>query len=108
MLFRSLQAVIIPIADRHLEYAREVERVLRNGGLRAEVDDDRQTVNMKIRRAQMQKVPFSPVVGDKEIENKAISVRDRSGQDTRGVPLEEFLARTEAMVRERSAGGWEG
>lgn len=102
-----VQAVIIPVADRHLDYARDVERIMREGGLRAEVDDDRQTVNMKIRRAQMQKVPFSLVVGDREIEDNAISVRDRSGKDLRGVPLEEFLARTQAMVRERRTGGWE-
>jgi len=103
-----VQVEIIPVADRHLDYAREVERILRESGVRAEVDDDRQTVNMKIRRAQMQKVPFSLVVGDREIEGRSVSVRDRSGKDTRGVPLEEFLARILDRVTERSlAGGWE-
>jgi threonyl-tRNA synthetase len=97
-----VQAVIIPIADRHLDHARDIERILKEAGLRAEVDDDRQTVNMKIRRAQMQKIPFSLIVGDKEIENRTISVRDRSGKDKRGVPLEEFIARVTAMVGERS------
>ncbi|MDD3718388.1 MAG: threonine--tRNA ligase [Actinomycetota bacterium] len=104
-----LQATIIPIADRHLDYAREVESVLREEGLRAEVDDDRQTVNMKVRRAQMQKVPFTLVVGDREIDARAVSVRDRGGVEKRGVPLEEFLARVLAMVRERStSSAWEG
>ena len=103
-----VQAAIIPVADRHLDYAREIELVLREEGLRAEVDDDRQTVNMKIRRAQIQKVPFSLVVGDKEIENHTVSVRERGGKDIRGVPLEKFIARITAMVKERSlASGWE-
>jgi len=102
-----VQVEIIPVADRHLDYAREVERILRESGVRAEVDDDRQTVNMKIRRAQMQKIPFSLVVGDKEIEGRSVSVRDRSGKDTRGVPLEDFLAGIIEKVRERSLeGGW--
>jgi threonyl-tRNA synthetase len=103
-----VQAVIIPVADRHLDYAREIELAMRGKGLRAEVDDDRQTVNMKIRRAQMQKVPFSLVVGDKEIEKRTVSVRDREGNDIRGVPVEEFMARMATMAEERSAArGWE-
>ena len=97
-----VQATIIPIADRHLAYAQEVEKALLQEGLRAEVDDDRQTVNMKIRKAQMQKVPFSLIVGDKEIEGGTVSVRDRKGRDTRGVPLEDFIARTVKLAEERS------
>ncbi len=104
-----LQAAVIPIADRHLDYAREVEKALREEGLRAEVDDDRQTVSMKVRRAQVQKVPFTLVVGDREVDAGAVSVRDRAGAEKRGVPLQEFLARALAMVRERStSGSWEG
>jgi threonyl-tRNA synthetase len=97
-----VQAVIIPVADRHLDYAREVEQALLQEGLRVEVDDDRQTVNMKIRRAQMQKVPFSLIVGDKEIEGGTVSVRDRKGSDIRGVPLQEFMAKTVKLAEERS------
>ena len=103
-----VQAVIIPVADRHLEYAREVEGALLQEGLRVEVDDDRQTVNMKIRRAQVQKVPFSLIVGDKEIEGGTVSVRDRQGRDIRGVPLEDFIAATVKMAEERSlVSDWE-
>jgi len=103
-----VQAVIIPVADRHLAYAKEVEGVLQGGGLRVETDDDRQTVNMKIRRAQMQKVPFSLVVGDRDIEGHAVSVRDRGGREERGVPLEEFLAVTRTMVEEKNPNSaWE-
>jgi threonyl-tRNA synthetase len=97
-----VQAVIVPVADRHLPYAQEVEGVLSQGGLRVEIDDDRQTVNMKIRRAQLQKVPFSLVVGDKDVEAHAVSVRDRGGREERGVPLEKFLTVARAMVEKRS------
>ncbi len=97
-----VQAVMIPVADRHIEYAREVEKAMLAAGLRVEVDDDRQTVNMKIRRAQMQKVPFSIVVGDKEVENGTISARDRSGLERRGMPLEEFVEKVMKMVADKS------
>ncbi|MEW6553093.1 MAG: threonine--tRNA ligase [Actinomycetota bacterium] len=96
-----LQAVIVPVADRHLDYARQVAGVLGGGGLRVEIDDDRQTVNMKIRRAQMQKVPFTLVVGDRDIEANAVSVRDRAGHEERGVPLERFLDAARRMVVEK-------
>jgi len=103
-----VQAVIVPVADRHLPYAREVEQRLCAEGLRPEVDDDRQTVNMKIRRAQMQKVPFTLVVGDREAEAGTVAVRDRSGRDVRGVPLHEAVARLAAMARERKKeAAWE-
>jgi threonyl-tRNA synthetase len=97
-----LQVVIIPVADRHLEYARQLEERMRERGLRVEVDEERQTVGMKIRKAQIQKVPFAVVVGDREVESGTLSVRDRSGKDTRGVALEEFLARAERWISERS------
>lgn len=97
-----VQAVIVPVADRHLDYALEVARLLEERGLRAEVDDDRQTVNMKIRRAQMQKVPFTMVVGDREAEARSVSVRDRTGRDVRDVPLSEVVERLVEMAKERS------
>jgi len=93
--------VVIPVADRHLEYARRVRESLEAEGLRVEVDEERDTVNMKIRRAQLHKVPFALVVGDREMEAETVSVRDRSGHDVRGVPLREFLERARRMVEER-------
>lgn len=104
-----LQVVIIPIADRHLDYARGLENKMKEMGIRAEVDDERQTVGMKIRKAQIQKVPFAVVVGDREMESGTISVRDRTGKDTRGVALEDFLHRAEVWMRQRSRESlWEG
>ncbi len=98
-----VQVVVVPVADRHLDYAREVEALLAERGFRVEVDDDRQTVNMKIRRAQIQKVPFTFVVGDREMEANTVSVRDRSGKDVRGVPVPEVMARLAEMSTERRA-----
>jgi threonyl-tRNA synthetase len=97
-----VQVEIIPVADRHLPYARQVEQAASQRGIRVEVDDDRQTVNMKIRRAQMQKIPLTLVVGDKEVEGGTVSVRDRAGRDVRGVSLEEFISGVERLVNERS------
>jgi threonyl-tRNA synthetase len=103
-----VQVVIVPVADRHLEYAGKVMNILGDAGIRVEVDDDRQTVNMKIRRAQMQKVPFTLVVGDREIEARTVSVRDRGGVERRGVPLDEFLAAARKKAEEKSLeSGWE-
>jgi threonyl-tRNA synthetase len=75
------QAIIIPITDRHLEYARQAALELGAAGIRVEVDDRNERMNLKIREAQLQKVPYMLVVGDKEVSSSSISVRLRSGED---------------------------
>lgn len=103
-----VQVVVVPVADRHLSYAAKVRETLEAEGIRVEVDDDRETVSMKIRRSQLQKIPFTLVVGDREVEKETVSVRDRAGRDVRDVPLPEFLERVRKMVRERRIGAdWE-
>jgi threonyl-tRNA synthetase len=97
-----VQAVLIPIADRHVDYSREVGRRLKSEGLRVEIDDTAERMNAKIRKAQLQKIPFMLVVGDKEMEAGAVSVRLRSGEDLRAKPVEEFLALADSRIRERS------
>ena len=87
------QARVVPIADRHAGRAGEIAERLRGAGLRAQVDDSRETVSRKVRDAQLMKVPYVVVVGDKEVEAGTVSVRDRAGVEVRGVPLEAFLAR---------------
>jgi threonyl-tRNA synthetase len=87
------QVRVIPIATRHEEYAAKVVARLREEGLRAEADEGRETLNKKVREAQLQKVPYVLVVGDKEAEAGSVAVRDRGGNEKRGVPLEAFLAR---------------
>ncbi|HEV2755544.1 MAG TPA: threonine--tRNA ligase [Actinomycetota bacterium] len=96
-----VQAVLIPIADRHVAYARTVEGRLRAAGIRAEVDDTTDTMGAKIRRQQLQKVPYMLVVGDNEAESDTVSLRRRSGEETRGVPVAELVDGIAADVRER-------
>ncbi len=88
-----VQAVLIPIADRHIEYARSAAERLREAGLRVQVDERGERMNAKIRDAQLQKIPFMLVVGDREAEAGTLAVRLRSGEDLGALPLERFLAR---------------
>jgi threonyl-tRNA synthetase len=86
-----VQAVLIPIADRHIEYAQNVANSLEEAGLRVEVDDSSDRMGNKIRKAQKQKVPYMLVVGDKEAENKTVAVRLRSGEDLGPKPVSEVM-----------------
>ena len=86
-----VQATVIPIADRHLEYARMVEESLKKQGIRVEVDDRSERMNAKIRHAQLQKVPYMLVVGDKESEANSVAVRLRDGQDAGSKTLTEVI-----------------
>ena len=86
------QAVILPIADRHHDYAHEVEAALKAAGFRAHVDDRNEKTGYKIREAQMQKIPYMLVVGDREMETKAVSVRHREDGDKGAIAVDEFVA----------------
>ena len=91
-----VQATVIPIADRHLDYALKVQARLAASGLRVDVDDRSERMNAKIRAAQMQKVPYMLVVGDREAADQTVAVRLRSGENPGAQPLEtvaEELAR---------------
>ena len=91
-----VQATVLPIADRHLDYARQVQARLAATGMRVVVDDRQEKVNLKIRDAQLQKVPYMLVVGDREASDGAISVRHRSKGDLGSRPLDQFL--TDALA----------
>ena len=93
-----VQALVIPIADRHLDYARGIEKELKAAGLRVEVDARPERMNLKIREAQLQKVPYMLVVGDKEVATSTASVRLRSGEDLGGQSLEQFQAMVKSAV----------
>ena len=97
-----VQAVIIPIADRHLEYADEVAKKIRAEGLRVEVDQRPERMNAKIRDAQNQKVPYMLVVGDKEAEAGAVALRLRSGENPGPMPLADFIARAKKDVADKN------
>jgi threonyl-tRNA synthetase len=87
-----VQAVVIPIADRHLDYARQVAGSLKERDIRVEVDDRSERMNAKIRHAQLQKIPYMLVVGDKEGESDSVAVRLRDGQNLGPKTLTETLA----------------
>lgn len=93
-----VQAVLIPIADRHLEYAETVSEQLKQAGLRVEVDARSERMNAKIRDAQMQKIPYMLVVGDREAEAGKLAVRLRSGDDLGAIGVAAFVERLQGEV----------
>ncbi|NLT67233.1 MAG: threonine--tRNA ligase [Acidobacteria bacterium] len=97
-----VQVVVIPIAERHHEYARKVASRLTEADLRVEIDDRNEKMGYKIRSAQTQKIPYMLVVGDKEVESGTVSVRNRFQGDEGSRPLEEFLRIIEETVKTRS------
>ena len=96
-----VQAVVIPIADRHQDYARQVEQRLASAGIRVQVDARNERMNLKIREAQMQKTPYMLVVGDREQADEAVAVRLRSGEDLGTQPIEELVAEVLGRVARR-------
>jgi threonyl-tRNA synthetase len=97
-----VQAVIVPIADRHIEPARELAAVLRSAGVRfVEVDESDNRMQNKIRLAQEQKVPVMLILGDREVEARAASVRRRDGSQEQGVTWDDLAARLGEEVRDR-------
>ena len=88
-----VQAVVIPIADRHLEYCRQIEGTLKGADYRVEVDDGDERMNAKLRRAQLQKIPYMLIAGDREMEAGLVAVRRRNGQDAGAIPLPELLTK---------------
>jgi threonyl-tRNA synthetase len=96
-----VQVAVIPIADRHLDYARMVSERLQRTGARTEVDDSDNTMGAKIRHHQLQKVPYMLVVGDKEAGAGTVSVRRRTGEETRDVPLDDFIDQLNAEIADR-------
>jgi threonyl-tRNA synthetase len=97
-----VQVVLIPVADRHNEYAHAVADQLHAQGLRVEVDDSSGRIGGKIRAATQQKIPWMLIVGDRDIEQNAVSVRLRSGEDLGAMPVDEFLAQAKQIVDTKS------
>lgn len=93
-----VQAVVIPIADRHVEYARQVEQRLAQHDLRVDVDDRNERMNAKIREAQLKKVPYMLIVGDREAQSDSVSMRLRSNEDLGSMPVEQALASIKEAV----------
>jgi threonyl-tRNA synthetase len=96
-----VQAMIIPITDRHLEFAKSVQERLAAAGMRVEIDEARDRMQGKIRRAQLQKVPYMLIIGDKEQAADAAAVRLRSGEDLGAVAVSELIERMQREVANR-------
>jgi threonyl-tRNA synthetase len=97
-----VQAMIIPIADRHQEYAYRVLEALKSVGVRAEVDTRSERMNAKVRDAQLQKIPYMLVVGDKEAEANAVAVRLRTNENLGATPLAAFIERITHIIQTKS------
>jgi threonyl-tRNA synthetase len=96
-----VQVKIIPIADRHIEHARKVEQEMKSRGVRVEVDDRSERMNLKIRQAQLEKIPYMIVIGDKEVADNTVSVRPRSGEQLPAQPLSDFLKTLAKEIAEK-------
>jgi threonyl-tRNA synthetase len=103
-----VQAVLIPIADRHFDYAAELHKKLSgtligslDGGVRVELDDRSERMQAKIRDAQLQKIPYMLVIGDKEMENNQVAVRLRNGKDLGAMAIDALVDRIKSEVRHR-------
>ncbi|MFC1914031.1 threonine--tRNA ligase [Chloroflexota bacterium] len=97
-----VQVKIIPIADRHLDYAHKLEAELKNDMVRAEVDARSERVNLKIRQAQLEKVPYMLIIGDKEMDNSTISVRLRSGEQKNEQSFAAFKETVLTSIRDKT------
>jgi len=93
-----VQAVLIPITDRHIEYTYEVVDKLKAEGIRATVNERSDRMNAKIRDAQKEKIPYMLIVGDKEVESGQVSLRLRAGENPGAIPLEAFIARIKKEI----------
>jgi threonyl-tRNA synthetase len=93
-----VQAIVLPITDRQTQYARDIRKQLDTAGIRATVDDRNEKVNLKIREAQLQKIPYMLVVGDREQANGLVAVRNRKHGDQGAKPIADFLAEIKALI----------
>ena len=98
-----VQTTMIPIAERHVDYANKVADQLKAIGVRVEVDARNEKMNAKIREHAMQKVPFLLVVGDKEAEAGKVNVRARGKEKTEDMPAAEFVDKIKKLITEKSA-----
>lgn len=97
-----VQVKILPISEKHVEYAEKLSKQMRNDYVRVEVDDRSEKIGYKIRQAQMAKVPYMLVVGDKEVEEGTVNVRKYGGDELGSVPFEEFFNSIKIEIKERN------
>jgi len=96
-----VQVVILPIAERHFDCAREIKDLLFAEGIRVEINDENATLGAKIRKAEMEKIPYLAIVGDREVENRALSIRKRKKGDLGSFTLDELLKNLKKEIEEK-------
>ena len=101
------QVIIIPIADRHVEKAQELKSKLIKEKIRVEIDSRNERMNSKIREAQMNKIPYMVILGDKEIESEVVSIRLRTGENLQSIPIEDFISSVKKNIDNRMVELWQ-
>ena len=99
-----IQTIVLPIADRHVSYANSIRTTLKAAGLRVELDKRQEKIGYKIREAQLQKIPYMLVTGDREVSEKTVAVRSREGGDQGTRTLDEFLTTMLEEIHVRNEG----
>jgi threonyl-tRNA synthetase len=97
-----VQAKVLPLSEKFVDYAGGVTRQLKDAGVRVEIDDSNEKLGAKIRNAQLQKVPYMLIVGEKEAQSGTVTVRKRSGGDQAAISVEELIAVVKEQVRTRA------
>ena len=97
-----VQVKVLPISEKHVKYANQLAKQMRHDYVRVEVDDRNEKIGYKIRQAQMEKVPYMLVVGDKEMEDNSVNVRKHGGDELGSVPFEEFFNSIKIEIKERN------
>ena len=96
-----VQARLIPIADRHNDYAYQVREQLKEAGLRVEIDDSNERMRAKIRQAQLEKIPYMLVIGDREVAEGTVSLRLRTEEDLGPCPVADFVEMAQQAIAEK-------
>ena len=97
-----VQVKILPISEKHVEYAEKLRKAFKDAYVRVELDDRSEKIGYKIRQAQMEKVSYMLVVGDKEVEEGKVAVRKRGVGEQGAIPWEEFLANIQQEIKDRA------
>ena len=96
-----VQAKVLPLVEKHHSYALEIQKLLQDNGVRTEVDLRNEKIGYKIREAQLEKVPYMLVIGDKEMENRAVAVRSRKDGDLGSMPVDEFVKKVMHEIKNK-------
>ena len=96
-----VQVKVIPVTEKHLDYAKAVASAMSESNIRVEVEDANETLGYKIRKAQMEKVPYMIIVGDKEVKSRTVAIRSRKDGDVGSMPLPMFVANLIREIKSR-------